>query len=69
MTEILRRLQEVENPAEFLRNESGVFEVMSPYGYVFQVTCRPGTRMGISEISEPKSAKLTQGTIWRIRRI
>jgi hypothetical protein len=69
MTEIPQGVQEVENPAEVLRNENGVFEVMSPYGYVFQVTCRPGTRMGISEVSEPKFAKVTQGTTWRIRRI
>src|SRR5437016_12016536 len=29
---------EVTNPAEFLRNERGVFEVISPYGHVFSVT-------------------------------
>jgi hypothetical protein len=47
---------EVENPAEVLREEDGVFEVTSPYGHVFQVICRRGARMSVCEISEPKRA-------------
>ena len=35
---------EVENPAEALRNAEGTFRVKSPYGDVFQVTCRKGRR-------------------------
>ena len=60
---------EVENPAEVLREEEGVFEVTSPYGHVFQVTCHRGTRMDVREISEPKNAKVPDCMIWRIRRL
>jgi hypothetical protein len=60
---------EVENPAETLRDEHGLFEVTSPYGYVFQVTCRRGARMDVREISEPKSVKIPDRVRWRIRRI
>jgi len=60
---------ETENPAEILRNEEGVFEVTSPYGHVFQVTCRRGSKMVISEISQPKFAKTPEGPAWQIRRV
>ena len=60
---------EVTNPAEFLRNERGVFEVISPYGHVFSVTCRFGSRMNIREISEPKSIENQQRLTWKIRRV
>jgi hypothetical protein len=69
MAEEIKAIKEVDNPAEVLRNENGIFEVMSPYGYVFQVTCRPGKRMDIRKIGEPKSSPPLQGTIWRIRRL
>jgi hypothetical protein len=60
---------EVTNPAEFLRNERGVFEVISPSGHVFSVTCRFGSRMNIREISEPKSIENQQRLTWKIRRV
>jgi hypothetical protein len=60
---------EVENPAEALREEDGVFEVTSPYGYVFRVTCRRRARMDVREISEPKRAKVPDRMRWLIRRI
>jgi hypothetical protein len=60
---------EVENPAEVLRDEDGVFEVTSPYGHVFHVTCRPGSRMAVREISEPKRTKVPDRMVWRIRRL
>jgi hypothetical protein len=69
MTEELNGTHEVENPAEALRNEDGVFEVMSPYGYIFQVTCRRGRQMDIRQISEPQSARVREETTWRIRRL
>ncbi len=62
-------VREVENPAELLRNENGVFEVTSPYGYVFEVTCHPGTKMSIRGISEPKSAIIKEERMWRIKRV
>ena len=41
---------EVENPKEVLRNEDGTFQVISPTGYIFQVTCRKGRNMRVREI-------------------
>jgi hypothetical protein len=62
---------EVENPAEVLRNQTGIFEVTSPYGHTFQVTCQPGTRMSVREIGVPKRADITPGpgSNWKIRRV
>jgi len=60
---------EVDNPAEVLRNQDGVFEVTSPYGHVFQVVCRRGIRMSVREISEPQRVQPAETSIWRIRRI
>jgi hypothetical protein len=60
---------EVNNPAEFLRKENGVFEVISPHGHVFHVTCRCGFKMRIREISEPKGVRPLEETMWRIRRV
>jgi hypothetical protein len=60
---------EVKSPVEALRDEDGVFEVSSPYGHVFQVTCRRGGRMDVREITEPKPAKVPERILWRIRRI
>ena len=60
---------EVKSPVEALRNEDGVFEVSSPYGHVFQVSCRRGGRMDVRELNEPKHAKVPERILWRIRRI
>jgi hypothetical protein len=47
---------EVENPAEALRNEDGIFRVISPYGQVFRVTCKKGHNMRIREIGSLESS-------------
>ena len=47
-------ITETENPAETLRNEEGVFEVTSPYGHVFKVSCKRGSRMNIRSVTDPK---------------
>jgi hypothetical protein len=60
---------ETENPAEVLRNEDGAFEVTSPWGHVFEVTCRRRGKMHVREISEPKQAMEISKVIWRIRRL
>jgi len=59
----------VDNPAELLRNQDGTFEVVSPYGLVFQVTCQPGTTMKMREV--PNSARKVEplNPVWRIRRV
>ena len=41
---------EVENPAEVLRSQDGTFQVISPTGYIFRVTCRKGRNMRVREI-------------------
>jgi hypothetical protein len=71
MHDPLDNILEVENPAEVLRNETGIFEVTSPYGHTFQVTCTPGTRMSVREIGVPKRAEITPGpgASWKIRRV
>jgi hypothetical protein len=60
---------EVDNPAEILREQEGTFEVISPYGHVFQVTCRRGQKMDFYEISEPEQVKIPHGMRSRIRRV
>jgi hypothetical protein len=59
---------EVKSPVEALRDEDGIFEVSSPYGHVFQVTCRRGGRMDVRELVETKH-KVPIRVLWRIRRI
>ena len=60
---------ETENPAEVLRNEEGVFEVTSPWGHVFRVTCARSAKMHVREISEPKQVMEPSKAMWRIRRL
>lgn len=60
---------EVSNPAEFLRNESGTFEVTSPFGQVFWVTCRRGSKMNVRQISEPQNIENNKKMIWKILRV
>jgi hypothetical protein len=71
MLERLADVLEVENPAEILRNENGLFEVTSPFGQVFQVDCHQGRLMRVREIGQAKKIPLGAfyGTIWRIRRV
>jgi hypothetical protein len=69
MTDAAHDTVEVKSPVEALRNEDGVFEVSSPYGHVFQVTCRRGGRMEVRELTEPMRAKVPDRILWRIRRI
>jgi hypothetical protein len=60
----------VENPAEILRNQDGIFEVTSPYGHVFQVVCRRGSQMNVHEITEPESTELSPTRfVWHIKKI
>jgi len=52
--------REVENPAQALRNEDGIFRVISPYGPIFQVTCRRGRNMCIREIGNSENSELSE---------
>jgi hypothetical protein len=60
----------VENPAEILRNQDGIFEVTSPYGHVFQVTCQRGTQMNVREITQGDATEVAPVRfVWRIKRL
>lgn len=69
MIDMVNGTVEVLNPAEILRNEDGVFEVTSPFGHVFRVTCRRGARMSVREISEPQRVSAAESVTWRIKRV
>ena len=69
MIETVNGTVDVLNPAEILRNQDGVFEVTSPYGQVFQVTCRRGAKMSVREISEPQRLSAAETVSWRIKRV
>jgi hypothetical protein len=69
MIETLNGTVEVVNPAEILRSQDGIFEVTSPYGHVFQVTCRRGAKMSVREISEPQRVPSAESVTWRIKRV
>ncbi len=57
---------ELANPGEALRNQTGKFQVTSPNGFVFQVTCRQGKKIRIREIGE---AKVNPFSKWQIEKI
>jgi hypothetical protein len=69
MIETVNGIVEVLNPAEILRNQDGIFEVTSPYGHVFQVTCRRGAKMSVREVSEPQRVAAAENVTWRIKRV
>lgn len=69
MIEMVNGTVEVLNPAEILRNQDGIFEVTSPYGHVFQVTCRRGAKMSVRELSEPQRSLSAENMTWRIKRV
>ena len=69
MIETVNGIVEVLNPAEILRNQDGIFEVTSPYGHVFQVTCRRGAKMSVREVSEPQRVPAAENVTWRIKRV
>lgn len=60
---------EVEDPAEILRNEDGIFKVVSPYGHIFEVTCRRGANMRICEIGKSETQLVSESRRWRIEKI
>lgn len=65
----LKNAVTVDNPAEVLRNQAGTFEVVSPYGLVFQVVCRPGSTMKMREVSQPPRRVEPVNMNWQIRRV
>jgi hypothetical protein len=51
---------EVEKPAEVLRDQNGTFKVTSPYGHIFQVSCRKGRNMHVREIGHSENGPLSE---------
>jgi len=60
---------EVNDPAEALRNQDGTFQVISPYGHIFQVICRQGSKMLIREIGISEARERSASLTWRIEKI
>ena len=69
MTELPDSVVEVSDPAEFLRDQQGIFAVTSPQGHLFQVTCRRGTPPVIRELSEPKPGVAPISAAWRVKKL
>jgi hypothetical protein len=60
----------VENPAEALRNQDGTFKAISPYGHIFQVTCRKGSNRRIRQIGDRSETQLlSEPRRWKIEKI
>ncbi len=59
----------VDSPAVALRNERGVFELVSPLGDVIHVACEPGLDLGTPHhVSfDPKRKRLDH--LWEIKKI
>ena len=62
-----KRKIRVKNPAEVLLHQDGVFEVTSPSGDVFHVTCYKGVKMAFTRVGE-LDRRTRNSTTWRIRR-
>ena len=60
---------EVTHLAAALVDEEGVFEVTSPQGNIFEVTCSRKCRMSFREICDGKRIRKTNGITWRVRRL
>src|SRR6266446_3384862 len=54
----------VKNPAAVLLDEDGVFELTSPWGDVFRVTCQRGVGMAFTRVGEV-GRRTRCSTTWR----
>jgi hypothetical protein len=68
-TYTINQTVEVTHLAAALVDEEGVFEVTSPQGNIFEVTCSRRCRMSFREICDGKRMRRTNGISWRIRRL
>lgn len=60
---------QVRNPAEALVNQEGTFEVVSPSGRVFEVTCRRGHGMTFRQIRKREGNHHSSQQTWLIRQL
>jgi hypothetical protein len=59
----------VDNPSVVLKEEGGIFELVSPLGDVIQVSCKPGLEMGLPENVAFDPARKRSDNLWAIRKI
>jgi hypothetical protein len=59
----------VDNPSVVLKDEGGVFELVSPLGDVMQVSCKPGLDMGVPENVSFDPARKRSDHRWAIKKI
>ncbi len=55
------------DPAQFLRNESGVFNLTSPNGVQLRVVCRRGRLRIVNQMRLPETERTR--VVWRIDKI
>jgi len=59
----------VDSPSEALKNESGVFELVSPQGEVLLLACEPGLAMGVPERVSFDPRRTRTDNRWEIKKI
>ncbi len=59
----------VDSPAVALKNERGVFELVSPLGDVIQVACEPGLDMGTPQCVSFDPKRKRTDHLWEIKKI
>jgi len=59
----------VDSPSLALKDERGIFELISPLGDVILVTCAPGLEMGVPEHVAFDPNKRRMDHCWEIRKI
>jgi hypothetical protein len=58
-----------DNPSIVLKDEGGVFELVSPLGDVIQVSCKPGLEMGLPENVSFDPTRKRPDNLWAIKKI
>ena len=57
------------SPSVVLKNESGIFELVSPLGDIIQVSCKPGLEMGLPENVSFDPARKRSDNLWTIKKL
>ncbi|MGC2332726.1 MAG: hypothetical protein WA581_14825 [Candidatus Acidiferrales bacterium] len=65
----LNQVMLVGNPSVVLKDECGVFELVSPLGDVIQVSCKPGLDMGLPENVSFDPERKRSDNLWAIKKI
>lgn len=59
----------VDSPSAALKNESGVFELVSPLGEVLLLACQPGLEMGLPQHLSFDPRRTRSDNLWEIKKI